>query len=98
MLRAHNVQPLKPAQIKKQHCENLELWLKPLLTAAIGTAAARHLIIPESEFNAFNMTISTNTAIFGALAASSFLGELLQNKVLPHIARSDKLNSVAGVL
>jgi hypothetical protein len=75
-----------------------DVMIKPLLTAAVGTAAAKMSVLPERSVSVYGMQVPVWAVTFGALYGAALVGELSHDYILPHISKSRKFESVAGVV
>lgn len=71
-----------------------DMFLKPLVTAAVGTAATKMTIFAGHEYVTIRgmripLWVATGISLYGA----GVIGELLSQKVLPHIARDEKFKN-----
>lgn len=75
-----------------------EYLLRPGLTAAIGTVAARFTVMPEGSVTIFNRDVPVVVAAAGALYVASLVSALTHDYVLPLVNKSEKFGSAASLV
>lgn len=70
-----------------------DIFLKPAVTAGVGTLATQYLLFNNGE-KTVNIFGGVRVPVWAATAAAMYgagvIGELLAQKVLPHVARDEK--------
>ncbi len=85
-----------PGKGSRQQTE--DLLIKPLVTATVGTIAAKMSVMPERSVSVYGMQLPVWAVAFGALYAAALIGEVSHDYIIPHISKDRKFESLSGII